>query len=1130
MNKRQILLNHLVCLFFLNVFFVQANMGQISVDIEVNGPTCHGYTDGTATAHVQNGTPPYTYLWSNFQSGQTTFGIGAGAISVTVTDANQMSASASVTVIDPPLLTSAIAPAGSVCNGSQGDFIGSASGGVPPYIFLWSNGDRDSILEMPAAGFYMLTVNDANGCKSLTPLVVNEPLQVTVITIDVICPMWCDGSAAAEVTSGTGPFTFLWNTGDTTQILGWLPPGYYEVTVTDANGCTAVAGDSVYEPPPTVIDLDIIYSGCDPTATADVRATASGGTPPYTYEWSTGAWGTMVYDLPSGDYWITVTDANNCKQGLDFTITTGGLDVDVAPTHVSCGGTDDGSAAAVVNNGTAPFTYQWNTGSDQPVISNLTPGVYSVTVTDANGCTGTDTDTVKMSSSLILETSSTPANCVAMDDGSATVVAMGGLAPFMYQWSNGGNTSTITNLTPGWYYVTVTDAAGCEGRDSAEVKTDTDLIVQLFSSPAFCGDNSGQIATVVNGGTPPFDYQWNDPAQQTTPVATNLFPGSYTVKVTDAVGCMAMADTVVVDTGGVQADFEWEVLECFGDSALVRFLDRSTGNISSWNWDFGRGRTSSDQNPEIIITRTDTTVSLTINNFLPCTDDITKTVRINFISVGIMSQPDTTICLGDTILICVINQNPIDNSLQIDWMQNPWIVGDTDTSKIVVVPRDTGMYWFYVNIDNSIGCNYYDSTKITVKGKTPAVIPDSITYTQCDSFYIDFFAHGFNPEDYTWYFGDPSNPDANYMGANPRYLYPDTGAYIIQLIPKDICTDTVYKEIVVGKSPMADFDCPFDACSDTVKIQFIDKSMAPSPITAWHWTFSTGDTSDLQNPMLCITEPMDLEIRLVIEFETGCTDTIIKRKRFEPFICYIEKEIRVCYGVPTELNPGADSSYTYIWSPGMMLDDSTKGNPIGVFFGTTMFTVNISKGQCSKDVQVTVYVTPEIELEIVGDTVVCDSTPVLLKAISPQAISFEWSETRDFADIFSALDSVFVIPGRPSTYYLRVRDTFDCIKIDSFTVGNYAADIQIDGPDLLCAGTTAKLMAISQTPGDSLIYFWTPESAILSGQGTNMIDYIFSLSYQHLWVYGCRHFRNRGGRSESTYFYKCRAGHNHLPD
>ncbi len=518
--------------------------------------TCNGGTDGAVTALASGGTPPYTYEWSNSVTTAEMIGLSAGAYILTIMDAKGCTSTASATVIEPPaLVVSPVSQTNIACNGnSTGAAAVTASGGVTPYTYLWSNGATTTDISAVAAGSYVITVTDANGCSNTADFLLTEPTVLSAtagVGANVSCNGGADGSLTARGSGGTAPYTYRWDNSATTASIADLTAGTYRVTVTDANDCVATTTATITEPTLLIVSAaEQTNIACNGNSTGAAAVTAAGGTAPYTYLWSNMATTSGITGIQAGDYTVTVTDANGCTGTTDFTITeptvltvAGQLDA-----KVGCNGAADGVASARVTGGTAPYAYLWSNGATTASISELAAGSYAVTITDGNGCTEqasvTVTEPVALSVTLAAQTNIT---CNGNNTGTATVRATNGTAPYTYLWSNGATAATATDLEAGDYTVTVTDANGCTDFASATLTEPTALTATgTVDANAGCyGSAEGAATAAVSGGLAPYSYAWSNGA--TTSGMTGLIAGTYALTATDANGCTALTTVSITE-------------------------------------------------------------------------------------------------------------------------------------------------------------------------------------------------------------------------------------------------------------------------------------------------------------------------------------------------------------------------------------------------------------------------------------------------------------------------------------------------------------------------------------------------------------------------------------------------------
>ena len=275
------------------------------------------------------------------------------------------------------------------CFGETGEASVNVSGGTPGYTYSWSTGATSASISGLVEGTYSVTVTDSKGCVDSAQVSLVEPvaLMISTTSLDVTCNGDTDGFASASASGGTPGYSYNWSTGANTASISGLVAGTYGVTVTDANGCQDSSEVIVNEPPVLVLTPSMDDVECNGEASGSASVSVSGGTPGYTYSWSTGATTASVADLAVGTYGVTVTDANGCKDSTQVMIDEPtNLVVNASTTDVECNGEASGTATASVGGGTPGYSYSWSTGATTASVADLAAGSYGVTVTDANGC------------------------------------------------------------------------------------------------------------------------------------------------------------------------------------------------------------------------------------------------------------------------------------------------------------------------------------------------------------------------------------------------------------------------------------------------------------------------------------------------------------------------------------------------------------------------------------------------------------------------------------------------------------------------------------------------------------------------------------------------------------------------
>ncbi len=536
---------------------------------------CQGASDGSATVNATGGTGPYTYAWNTnpVQNGVTATGLGAGTWTCTVTDDHGCNTTVDVAIGEPVLALNAVAtllnPV-SCHGGNDGSATVNAHGGTAPYTYNWNTVPVQSVATATglSAGTWTCTITDDHGCTTTANVQVTQPAAVLSATVSGTTDVACSGntgSASVLATGGTAPYTYAWNTVpvQTAATATQLGTGTWTCTVTDANGCGTAVNAVISAPPGTLqaILLTSTDAGCFGQATGTAEATASLGTAPYSFAWNTTPvqQTALATGLAAGTYLCTVTDANGCTALVSATIGTPAASLTVSITAiqgVSCHGLADGDATATATGGTGTVTYSWNSTPVQsgPQLTNVGPGTYIVTATDANGCTATAQAVVTApAANLGLTTVSTSdQSCFGSANGQATVSATGGTAPYTYAW----NTvpvqfgATASALPQGTWTVTATDHHGCTATMDVLIAGPSAPLTASIASindVACHGASTGSASVTASGGTAPYTITWNSTPAQAGATATNLPAGTYTATVVDANGCTASTVVVIAE-------------------------------------------------------------------------------------------------------------------------------------------------------------------------------------------------------------------------------------------------------------------------------------------------------------------------------------------------------------------------------------------------------------------------------------------------------------------------------------------------------------------------------------------------------------------------------------------------------
>jgi hypothetical protein len=396
--------------------------------------------------------------------------------------------------------------------GPNGTINLTVNGGTPPYSFMWNNGSTTQNQSMLPSGCYTVVVVDAAGCQATT----------TACVTNLAGPiLYANSNVVNSYQVVNGGFTPQWVCqNDTLYTDGGIMKIYLE------SGATMITGggiDTVYAKTGATIvmsgGIHVIYH--EP----GVNLVMNGGIP-------------TLFPCPSLVFNYTQAPANGCVP-----VPVCNLSSSATATNIDCNGSASGSATVNVVGGTAPLSHAWSNGASTQSVNNLPAGTYTVTVTDANGCTISQSVTITQASALNPLISTTNNLCAGMNNGNIDLTVAGGTPPYMYSWSNGSTSEDISNLAAGVYTITVTDGAGCTASTTVNITEPTAVSVTTSSTDEMMGMD-GTATVTVSGGTPNYTYYWM-PGGQTTASISGLAAGTYTVMVLDANGCGDTLEVVV---------------------------------------------------------------------------------------------------------------------------------------------------------------------------------------------------------------------------------------------------------------------------------------------------------------------------------------------------------------------------------------------------------------------------------------------------------------------------------------------------------------------------------------------------------------------------------------------------------
>jgi len=465
------------------------------------------------------------------------------------------------------------AAAGAITNvscfgGNNGTATMNHTGGGTNLTYSWSNGQTTQTATNLAAGTYTCYLSDGI-CTQSASFTITQPNAITPNTTvtNVSCFGGNNGTATANVTGGTGAYTYQWSpSGGTTATATGLTAGNYTCTITDANNCTSSVSANITQPtqlsatPSNTTNVSC-FGGNNGAATVS----ATGGTGTYAYMWSpSGGNAATATALTSGNYTCMVMDANNCMTNVNVTITqpATALTASVtAQTNVACG-SSNGSATVTATGGTGAYTYMWSpSGGNAATATGLSAGAYTCMVMDANNCmTNVPVSITQPTAINVTNAGQANVSCFGGSNGSATVNATGGVPSYTYSWApSGGTSATATGLTAGNYTCYVSDINNCPAFYTFTITEPSALTSNANATTILCNGGTATVTVAATGGTAPY-----------TGTGTFTVPaGSYTYNITDVNGCVSTTNLNVTEPAALASTATATAILCNGGNSVV---------------------------------------------------------------------------------------------------------------------------------------------------------------------------------------------------------------------------------------------------------------------------------------------------------------------------------------------------------------------------------------------------------------------------------------------------------------------------------------------------------------------------------------------------------------------------------
>ncbi len=707
---------------------------QASVSVEILDPSnttvlsethtnvaCFSASTGAIDLQVTGGVAPHTYAWTNGASTQDLANLAAGNYAVDVVDLNGCGEFISILITEPSsAVTASIAHTDVLCNGfNTGSMEVSASGGVTPYAYAWSNGETTALISNLVEGSYTVVVTDDNGCDfSISEEIIQpNPIVIAETITDVNCFGNNTGNIQIAVSGGAPAYTYSWSNGSVNQSVSALVAGSYTLTVTDLNNCVEQEIYVVSQPVAPLATSNVISTvSCFGGTDGAIDFSVTGGTVPYTFAWSNGQTTEDLTGLSTGSYNVTVTDQNGCTIAGSFNVTqpTAPLSIVSSQVNILCHEEETGSINITVSGGTLPYQYNWSNGQTTEDLTDLADGSYTVTVEDDRGCLVIQSVQITQPAASLNATAiHTDVNCFGQSTAAINTTVTGGTMPYAFAWSSGQATEDLNGIPAGTYSLQITDFNGCSFSlpGISVIQPAAPLSDSHISTPVAChGESTGSVAVTVAGGTSPYNYSWSTGAVSSQ--ITGQPSGNYTLTVTDNHGCILTNTYAITQpVAALALNLSMNPVVCHGESNGNATAAVSGGTFPySYAWSSGSTTALANNLPA-------GTYSVTVTDFNNC--QIAGNIAIS-------EPPALAIQLSAVDVLCYGQSTGSATVAAIGGQGTYTYIWSNGASSATISSLPAGMYGITVTDQNN--CSYTSSIAVN-----EPLAPLSFNFTTADN-------------------------------------------------------------------------------------------------------------------------------------------------------------------------------------------------------------------------------------------------------------------------------------------------------------------------------------------------------------------------------------------------------------
>ncbi len=1029
--------------------------------------SCHGDHTGYSELVGSGGTGFYHYSndgGNTFVSSNLFTLLAAGPYNCQIVDNNGcLSGIATIAITEPTAVGFTTTIQNANCNAnSNGSILVTAGGGTGALHYSKNGGvtyQTNNQFTNLTSGVYSVVVKDGNGCTAQSSVTIGQPnsLSTNGTGSNLSCNGNHTGIIAVTVTGGTQPYSYNWNNTYITPNVTGLAAGTYTVIVTDAHTCTSQSTVTITEPNVLTVSVSETDLTCNGNNTGTVSLTVAGGTSPYYYNWNSNTYTTQnLSGISAGSYGILVSDVNGCNVSTSVVVNQPDILTAVAtPYDLYCNGDYSGLVILDVIGGTSSYSFDWNSGAyNSQDLFNIPAGIYSVVVTDMNGCIAVTSTVVNEPAAILAVPSTADLTCNGNGSGTASVAVTGGSSPYYFNWNTGDTTPDISGLSAGGYEVVISDNNGCAIVVDVTINEPDVLFANAVGTDLTCNSNSsGMVSVDVIGGTMPYSYLWDNGG--TDSALTSLATGSYNVVVTDFNGCETTSG-VTINEPTVLSVLDTTNLDliCNGDGsgAIDIMVSGGTGGYS-FNWNNGVYST------EDLVGIPAGLYTVVVSDGNNCT--VTMNVTIN--------QPDIlVVSMAGVNLTCNSNQSG-SVSASVTGGTTPysysWDNGGTDSA---ITGAAAGNY--NVTVTDANNCVTNGTFTINEPGVLTATTSGvNLTCSGNGSGTVSANVTGGTlPYNYTWSNGSHASNQSGLQA----------GTYVVTVSDINNCTPSVSTVIITEPNVLSSTTNGTDLTCNGNNTGAVNVS-ASGGTSPYGYFWSNGATTSNQIGLSAGI------YGVVVTDYNGC----VSNNSFsvsEPAILATTTSGTdlTCNGSPNgtvSVNvTGGTSPYSYLWSNG-----ATTASQNGLSVGTYGIAVTDYNG-CISNNGVTISQPSTLATTTSGTDLTCNGSANGIVSVSitggTAPFSYLWSNGATIASQ-SGLSS--------GVYGVTVTDHNGCISNNSVTISQPSTlATSTSGTNLTCNGSANGTVSVSVTGGTVPYgYLWNNGATTANQNGLSANTY-----------------------------------------